>query len=260
MNYIVDSVDSALKLLTHVAEHPGLGVTELASQTGINKSRAYRMLCTLELHRLVVQDAYTSTYALGPQAFVIGVAAAQQNTLVRSAQKHMLALNQAINETIVLRVREGLESVCVARCETTHQMRAVGAVGNRRPVNTGASGKVLLAFAPEAVKTEFFARHKKLQDLDPLKLVEELDAVARKGYAVSVGEVTAGAVAISVPVRDMTGAAVAALSISGPEMRISRAEIPDYLERLQLCSQTISAELGYSGAVSAPSPQAAHAG
>ena len=116
--YIVDAVDSALKLLTYVAEHPNLGVTELASQLGINKSRTYRMLCTLELHRFVVQDPRTSTYALGPQAFVIGVAASQQNALVRAAHRHMLALNQAINETIVLRVR-GLESVCVARCETT---------------------------------------------------------------------------------------------------------------------------------------------
>ncbi|WP_148028638.1 helix-turn-helix domain-containing protein, partial [Burkholderia pseudomallei] len=111
MNYIVDAVDSALKLLSFVAEHPHLGVTELASKLGINKSRTYRMLCTLELHRFVVQDARTSTYALGPQAFVIGVAAAQQNALVRAAQRHMLALSQAINETVVLRVREGLETV-----------------------------------------------------------------------------------------------------------------------------------------------------
>ncbi|WP_147484095.1 helix-turn-helix domain-containing protein, partial [Burkholderia pseudomallei] len=54
MNYIVDAVDSALKLLSFVAEHPHLGVTELASKLGINKSRTYRMLCTLELHRFVV--------------------------------------------------------------------------------------------------------------------------------------------------------------------------------------------------------------
>jgi DNA-binding IclR family transcriptional regulator len=46
VNYIVDSVDSALKLLSHVAEHPGLGVTELANQLGINKSRAYRVSST----------------------------------------------------------------------------------------------------------------------------------------------------------------------------------------------------------------------
>jgi DNA-binding IclR family transcriptional regulator len=44
----------------------------------------------------------------------------------------------------------------------------------------------------------------------------------------------------------MTGNTVAAVSVSGPEMRISRVEIPDYLERLQACSRTISAELGYA--------------
>ncbi|AJX36160.1 IclR family transcriptional regulator [Burkholderia oklahomensis] len=254
MNYIVDAVDSALKLLSYVAEHPHLGVTELASKLGINKSRTYRMLCTLELHRFVVQDERTSTYALGPQAFVIGVAASQQNALVRAAQRHMLALSQAINETVVLRVREGLETVCVARCETTHEIRTIGSVGNRRPISLGASGKVLLAFAPDAVRDEFFIRVRKTAQGDPLRLVEELDAIARKGYAVSVGEVTAGAVAIAVPVRDLTGAAVASVSVTGPEMRVSRAEIPDYLERLQACSHAISAELGYVPARAALQP------
>jgi DNA-binding IclR family transcriptional regulator len=255
MTYIVDAVDNALKLLSYVAEHPGLGVTELSTKLGINKSRTYRMLCTLELHRFVVQDAQTSTYALGPQAFVLGVAAAQQNTLVRSAYRHMLALNQSINETIVLRVREGLETVCVARCETTHQVRAVGAVGNRRPINSGASGKVLLAYAPDAVRTEFLARVKKTPDApDLIALVEDLDAIQRRGHAVSVGEVTTGAMAISVPVYDMSGAAVAAVAISAPEMRIGRAEIPGYLERLQTCADAISSELGYVGSRAAAVP------
>jgi DNA-binding IclR family transcriptional regulator len=245
-NYIVDSVDSALKLLCHVAEHPGLGVTELANRVGLNKSRAYRMLCTLEIHRLVVQEARSASYSLGPQAFVIGVAAAQQNTLVRCAQRHMLALNQALNETIVLRVRETLESVCVARCEARHDIRTVGVLGNRRPLNSGASGKVLLAFAPDDVKTEFLAQQKRLpQPPDLGKLVEELEAIARKGYAVSVGEVTRGAVAIAVPISSPGGGTVGSLSISGPQIRIGQAEIPDYLERLQACSEAISGELGY---------------
>jgi DNA-binding IclR family transcriptional regulator len=168
----------------------------------------------------------------------------------------MLALNQAINENVVLRVREGLETVCVARCESTHEMRMIGAVGNRRSLNSGASGKILLAFAPDAVRTEYFAYLKKLpQPPDLMKLIDELDVIARRGYAVSVGEVTAGAVAISVPVRDMSGQAVAAISVSGPEMRISRIEIPDYLERLQACSRTISAELGYTAPQMNPQPE-----
>jgi DNA-binding IclR family transcriptional regulator len=260
MNYIVDSVDSALKLLSLVAEHPGLGVTELSNRLGINKSRTYRMLCTLEHNRFVLQDERTTTYSLGPQAFVIGVAASQQNILVRAAQKHMLALNQSINETIVLRVREGLETVCVARCETTHQVRSVGSVGNRRPLSSGASGKLLLAFSQDAIRNEFFVRMKHLPAAaEPMALADELAAVARKGYAMSAGEVTSGAVAIAVPVRDVSGDVVAALSISGPEARISRIEIPDYLERLQACSRQISAELGYAGAAGAQTPNEAQA-
>jgi DNA-binding IclR family transcriptional regulator len=249
MNYIIDAVDSSLKLLSYVAEHPGLGVTELATILGINKSRTYRMLCTLELHRFVVQDPKASTYALGPQAFVLGVAAAQQNTLVHIAQRHMLTLNQAINETVVLRVREGLETVCVARCETTHQVRAVGAVGNRRPLNSGASGKVLLAFAPEAVRAEYLARIGKTPDAPgPAIVTGELDLIARRGYATSFGEVTPGAVALAAPVRDMSGNAVAAVSIAGPESRIGRAEVRDYLQRLKACADAVSAELGHAGA------------
>ncbi|VVE69196.1 IclR family transcriptional regulator [Pandoraea captiosa] len=260
MNYIVDSVDSALKLLSLVAEHPGLGVTELSNRLGINKSRTYRMLCTLEHNRFVLQDVRTTTYSLGPQAFVIGVAASQQNVLVQVGQKHMLALNQAINETVVLRVREALETVCVARCETTHQVRSVGSVGNRRPLSSGASGKLLLAFAQDTVRKEFFARMKHVSGAtEPMAFADELASVARKGYAMSAGEVTSGAVAIAVPVRDVSGEVVAALSISGPEARISRVEIPDYLERLQACSRQISAELGYTGSSAANAPVVASA-
>lgn len=252
MTYIVDAIDNALKLLSYVAEHPGLGVTELSEQLSINKSRAYRMLYTLESHRFVVQDSRNATYTLGPQAFVLGVAAAQQNTLVREASRHMLALNQAINETVVLRVREGIETVCVARCETTHQVRAVGAVGNRRPIGLGASGKLLLAFAPEAIRAEYLARSP--EAAGPDALVEELAAIARQGYAVSLGEMTPGAIAISTSIRDISGDTVAAVAISGPEMRIDSQKIPDYLQRLKACADAISSELGYSGKHAAQPP------
>ena len=80
---------------------------------------------------------------------MVGVAAAAQDAVVRTAHRHMLLLNQQVNETVILRVREGQETVCVARCETSHEMRIIGRVGNRRPLWYGAAGKVLLAFAPQ---------------------------------------------------------------------------------------------------------------
>ncbi|CAJ0816680.1 IclR family transcriptional regulator [Ralstonia flaminis] len=250
MSYIVESVDSALSLLTLVAEHPGLGVTELSNRLGINKSRAFRLLHTLEAHRFVILDAKTSTYALGPQAFVVGVAAAAQDAVVRTAHRHMLLLNQQVNETIILRVREGQETVCVARCETSHEMRIIGRVGNRRPLWYGAAGKVLLAFAPQEVRAQYLGKVKQLaaESLgpEPQVIAEQIAAVQQKGYATSFGEVTPGAAAVSVPVRDVSGMAVAALSISGPDTRITARDVPQLLEPLLACAASIGRELGYN--------------
>jgi DNA-binding IclR family transcriptional regulator len=248
--YIVDSVDSALGLLSLIAEHPALGVTELAQRTGLNKSRAYRMLCTLEAHRFVLQDEKTAAYSLGPQAFVIGVAATQQNTLARCAQKHMLALNQQIDETVVLRVREALETVCVLRYESTREVRPLGAVGNRRPVYAGASGKVLLAWAPDTVRSQYLSKIRQKGQLpsasSAVKIHAELDTVVRRGYAASVGELSPGIVALAVPVRDFSGDTIASLSVSGPETRLPTTATAAIVERLLATSRAISAELGYS--------------
>ncbi|MCP1118530.1 IclR family transcriptional regulator [Robbsia andropogonis] len=248
MNYIVESIDLALKLLSFVAEHPGLGVTELSAQLGLNKSRTYRMLCTLESHLFVVQDACSARYALGPQAFVLGVAAARQNTLVRLAQKHMHALHQAVEQSIVLRVRQNMESVCVARCEGDDVAYPIEAVGNRRSIHAGAAGKVLLAFAPEDVRATFLSRYKQQAPANGLmNVVQELDAVARNRYAITAGDVLQGAVSIAVPVWGADGEVAAALSIAGAGSQITSDKVADYLARLRAISAALSMELGYGG-------------
>jgi DNA-binding IclR family transcriptional regulator len=246
MSYLIDVLDASLRLLSHIAEHPGRGVSELAADMGLNKSRVFRMLHTLEAHRYVIHDERTDGYSLGPQAFVLGVAASEQNALVRCAQRHMLALCQAINETVILRVREGMESVCVARFETTHELRAVSNIGNRRKLGPGASGKVLLAFAPEMVRNEFMAEARRdgVSEPEIAALRAQLERVSAQGYAITKGDLVSGTMALSTPVRDASGYAVAALSISGPQSRLREMAQAPLLDRLRACSHAISTELG----------------
>ena len=201
--YIVDAVDSALKLLTYVAEHPNLGVTELASQLGINKSRTYRMLCTLELHRFVAGPAHVHLCARPAGVRDRRGRVAAERARAR-AHRHMLALNQAINETIVLRVREGLNRCRALRNDAcgAHRRRGRQSPANQfRRIGQGAARIRARSGARRLSRATAPKRHAD----DPAKLAGELDAVARKGYAVSSGEVTPGAVGIAVPVRDLTG-------------------------------------------------------
>ena len=130
MEYTVASVDEALSLLVHVASAPGLGVTELAKRSGNTKARAFRLLTTLEARGFVQRRGEEATYQLGYKTLLIGMAAQEQVSLVRQAERFMLQLGELFNENVQVRVRDGLNSVCVARWESTHDVRIFGACRN----------------------------------------------------------------------------------------------------------------------------------
>src|SRR5947209_4103559 len=146
MAYTVDAVQDALGVLMVVAQAPGLGVSEIGRRSGNTKARTFRFLATFEAAGFVQRARDAATYTLGPAALVLGLAAQDQVGLTKLAEKHLAGLAAKFNETAGILVRDGLESVVVARHESSHDVRVQGAIGRRRPLHAGASGKVLLAF------------------------------------------------------------------------------------------------------------------
>ena len=73
----------------------------------------------------------------------------------------------------------------------------------------------------------------------------QLDAVRARGSAVAVGELEPGLAAMAAPVRDAGGETVAALSISGPEHRLTTARIAELAPALVAGADGLSARLGY---------------
>ena len=61
----VQSVDRALGILEVLARTGEAGVTEIAVELGVHKSTAFRLVATLESHRLVEQSADRGKYRLG---------------------------------------------------------------------------------------------------------------------------------------------------------------------------------------------------
>jgi DNA-binding IclR family transcriptional regulator len=72
-----------------------------------------------------------------------------------------------------------------------------------------------------------------------------LDEVRAKGYAVAVEELEPGLWAVAAPVRDVSGAVVAALSISGPTVRLPRGLLPRLGRLLVAEGRSLSGRLGY---------------
>ena len=120
-------------------------------------------------------------------------------------------------------MRDGLESVSVAQKDSTHDVRVQGAIGRRRPLNAGASGKVLTAFGPPEIEAQLLETE--LTKVAPqtitskTKLKAELKKVREQGYALSISEGAADVVAIAAPIFDSSGFAQASIGLSMPSSR-----------------------------------------
>lgn len=157
-------------------------------------------------------------------------------TAFRTAAARFL---NALDETIALAVLDGDESLYIGLEETKQPVRYVTHVGSKTPAFASASGRVLLArqerrlvearLAGRALITPMGRRLEGVQEVGAM-----LDVVASEGYAENVEETASGLYAVSVPVVNEAGVALAALTALVPISRASgdrRKSIVDVLKR-----------------------------
>src|SRR5207247_2206593 len=144
-------------------------------------------------------------YRLGVAALALGTSAAEHIDIVRLSRPAMAELGEKIRETVQLRVRDGRESICVARWSPERDIQVNAVIGRRRPLHVGSS-KVLLAYLDEAEREAFLRgpleRFTPNTIVDPKKLRQRCDQIRRLGMSVSRGEVTEELISITAPVFD----------------------------------------------------------
>jgi DNA-binding IclR family transcriptional regulator len=165
----------------------------------------------LEIHRLLARDT-AGRWQLGPA--VTELSAAVGDPLIAAGAAVLPTLREITGESVQLYRREGSIRVCVAALEPPAGLRDTVPVGARLPMTAGSAARVLLAYSDEATQ----------QILLPSAVFSErtLAEVRRRGWAHSAAEREPGVASVSAPVRDRTGAVVAAVSVSGPIDRIGR--------------------------------------
>nr|WP_277350140.1 IclR family transcriptional regulator C-terminal domain-containing protein [Nonomuraea sp. FMUSA5-5] len=129
--------------------------------------------------------------------------------------------------------------------------------GQRKPLYATGIGKCLLLgltpqerreLVPEASMQAFTSRTIVTHE----RLDQELGAVLGRGYATEVEELAFGRACVAAPIRDMSGAVVAAISISGPLSAIALEAREAELARTVIeTADSISIGLGYVGPVHA---------
>ncbi|MDQ3865295.1 MAG: IclR family transcriptional regulator, partial [Actinomycetota bacterium] len=115
----------------------------------------------------------------------------------------------------------------------------------RVPLHATANGKIFLAYG--AARTPAHLDRLASETItEPAPLERELADVRARGYATAVDELEDGLAAVAAPVFGSDGAVVAALSISGPSVRLTSERMDAVIPYLQEESDALSARLGYT--------------
>ena len=219
------AIDRAAELLVRVVESAEpLGVTELAEHSGLPKSTTSRLVGALERQGLV-QRAGDRRVRPGPVLLRFAHRDAGES-FVELASASLLRLAELSGETINLGVPTPLGVEHLAQEDTRHFVGGTNWVGRRVPYDLTANGKVLLAFA------------------SPLPSDAGALAIRARGYATAVDELEQGLAALAAPVFGPSGDVVAALSISGPTIRLTDDRILELAPHLVQQAREVSARLG----------------
>jgi IclR family transcriptional regulator, acetate operon repressor len=240
------AVDRGADLLVRVleAEQP-IALTELASAAGIPKSTASRLLSALERRGLIEQDGQRGRLRPGPAILRVAERGMLERNVVELARPALDALSEASGETINLAVpaAQGVEHV--AQVDSIHFLGTGQWLGRTVDYHCTAVGKVFLAFGRAPAPVGHLANHAPATITDPDELAADLETVRRTDIATAIDELEPGLAAVAAPVRGIRGDVIAALSITGPTLRMTTSRIRELSPVLIAEARALSDRLGH---------------
>jgi IclR family KDG regulon transcriptional repressor len=259
MRQMLESADRVLRVLEAFSPNErDLSLSQIAERLGLPRSSVHRLLGTLMAHGFAERDPVTRRYRLGIRLFEIGSAAIHERGLHSAAHPVLKDLSVATGETCHLAVLSGVEAVYVYKIEGTSSFSMTSRVGGRAPCHCTSIGKVLIAWAGDALFQEVVRAglrpYTARTVTDPAELAKELQKVRAEGYAVDIEEYEEGLRCISGPIRDHAGQVVAAIGIAGPSHRVNDGNRARLVALVMEAATTVSRNLGY---VAAHTPAAA---
>jgi IclR family KDG regulon transcriptional repressor len=245
----LSSVTNAVALMKAFSdEESELGVSALARRLRLAKSTAHRLASTLLEAGMLEQDEKTGRYRLGVGVFELGSLVRRKIDLSFEAKPWLMALREQTNEAVNLSILDHGSVVCVNFLESKKLNRICSGVGLRKPVHCTAEGKALIAFQSAAVIERVIDAELERRTLrtvvSPAALKEEFAAISARGYATEEEEYEMGVRGIAAPVRDDSGVPVAAVGVTGPTRRLTKARLPGLAHDVDAVAKAISVRLG----------------
>jgi DNA-binding IclR family transcriptional regulator len=250
----IQSVEVGFGLLQVLADAQGpLMLRDLARSANMSAAKAHRYLVSFQRLQLVVQDAASTRYDLGPAALKLGLASLSRLDAVKLARERITPLMEEIGHTLALAVWGNQGPTIVHWEESPSAVTVNLRLGDVMPLLTSATGQCFAAYAPkEAIapmlKEEMGRAQKQGRGDVPGTLTEVralLDAVRQRGAARVVDTLLPGIVGFCVPVFDSDGHMALGMVALGPAGSFD-AQWGGAVEKpLRAAADQLSSDLGH---------------
>lgn len=199
--------------------HQTLGLTELVSMTGIEKTAVQRFTRTLVASGLLTKDPTTRRYSPGPGLVRMGSIYLRGNQFIERATPHILACNHRLGKTVNMGVLDRGQITVVIRASGHEVVSPNVALGSSFPWHISAIGQAIVAFLPEEEAEKLidevrFVPYASGSLLTREDIVARLHKVRSERIATTHHEIFEGDISVAAPVFDASMRVVAAVNIN----------------------------------------------
>ena len=201
----IQSLDRALSVLKVISEGSGMSLTEIAEASDQSPATVYRILTTFRKHAVTEFDEQTQLWHVGAGAFRIGSSFLRRTRIVEQSRPVMERMMAESGETANLAIIDHGEVIFISQIETHEPIRAFFRPGTRGPVHASGIGKAILAYQSDeqigaTLKGGSLERFTDRTIITERTLVEELETIRSRGWAVDDEERTNGMRCIAAPI------------------------------------------------------------
>jgi len=244
----VARVIAILRALAEAEEETSL--TAIAQQVGLARSTTHRLLNLLMSEGLVERGRWHASYRIGVEYMRLASLVVKKRDWQQIAEPFLKGLAETVNETSFLSVYLPAQRK-IMLTQVHHGKNPLRFQIDQNvpiPIMWGAAGRAVLAFLPDETIAAILQEGEPSPATGaPMKrtvLKAELESIRKQGYALTQGQLLAGAVGIGAPVFGPGGHVVGALCIRFPESRHNQASVNEIAKKLVRQAHRLNAALG----------------
>jgi IclR family acetate operon transcriptional repressor len=221
---LTDRVFAILEAFSHNPKE-AITLEEVTTSVGLAKTTVHRLLYSMKKLGYVDQHPESGRYLLAAKFFDLGRAVLPYQRVATIARSLLENLRVRCGESVHVGVLDNGLITYIAVLESPNPYRCAAVAGEMSYAHSTAIGKCLLAELSEE-QIEALIRQHGLPKMarntitNGTQLLDELRRVRTEGVAINLEENIDGVICVAAPIRDHSNRIVAALSVSGPAIRM----------------------------------------